>query len=230
MLQSTFHVAIIMDGNGRWASERGRPRTDGHLAGADAVERTVTAAPPLGITDLTLYAFSSDNWQRPAAEVGVLMKLFHRYLLAEAGRCRSNGIALRVIGRRDRLTPALVAAIDSTERRTRHGSRMTLRLAVDYSSRWSLQSCAGSGDLRQAIASVNHDASPMPDVDLLIRTGRERRLSDFLLWESSYAELLFLDKLWPDFTGEDLAGAVRAFRGRTRRFGRIEEEAASGSR
>lgn len=227
-MQSTFHVAIIMDGNGRWAAERSLPRGDGHRAGADAVERTVRAAPPLGITDLTLYAFSSDNWKRPAAEIDLLMRLFHQYLLAEAGRCRTNGIALRVIGRRDRLSPQLVKAIEVAERRTRSGGQMKLRLAVDYSSRWSLASCAGASDFRVAIAEVNHDLSPMPDVDLLIRTGREKRLSDFLLWESSYAELLFLDNLWPEFTGHDLAAAVATFRSRSRRFGAIETEAARG--
>jgi undecaprenyl diphosphate synthase len=228
MGQSTFHVAIIMDGNGRWAAERGLPRAAGHRAGADAVERAVTAAPAHGITDLTLYAFSADNWKRPGAEVELLIRLFHQYLLAETARCRSNGIALRVIGRRDRLAPALLQAIEAAERRTRSGSSMTLRLAVDYSSRWSLASAAGAGDLRAALAAANHDSSPMPDVDLLIRTGREKRLSDFLLFESSYAELVFLDLMWPEFTGADLAGAVSMFRNRSRRFGAIDAEAAHG--
>ena len=201
-----------MDGNGRWAEERGRTRSAGHRAGALAVRRTVEAAPPLGITDLTLDAFSSDNWKRPDAETAMLMRLFRDYLERESGRCRENDIALRVVGRRDRLAPAVVRAIEGAERTTRACSRMTLRIAVDYSSRWSLaQGCR-----------------PLPDVDLLIRTGREKRLSDFLLWESSYAELLFLDAMWPDFTGGDLAAAVEGFHGRTRRFGGIE--AAGGTR
>lgn len=228
MKQSTFHVAIIMDGNGRWAAERSLSRSEGHRAGAGAVERAVETAPTVSITDLTLYAFSSDNWQRPAAEVELLMHLFHQYLLAQAGRCRENGIALRVIGRRDRLSPALLGAIAVAERRTRSGERMTLRIAVDYSSRWSLMRAAGATDLRAAIAHANHDPSPMPDVDLLIRTGREKRLSDFLLWESSYAELLFLDKMWPEFTGDDLRNAVANFHARTRRFGALADEASHG--
>ncbi len=230
MVQSTFHVAIIMDGNGRWAAERGLPRTRGHEAGADAVERTVQAAPTHGITDLTLFAFSSDNWQRPKHEVEALMRLFHSYLLRQSGRCRENGIALRVIGRRDRLSPALVEAIEVAERRTAGGSRMTLRIAVDYSARWSLAHAPGSSDLRAAIARANHDATPMPDVDLLIRTGREQRLSDFLLWESSYAELHFTATMWPDFTADELARAVAVFRSRSRRFGHVDAvEAAHGS-
>lgn len=224
-IQSTFHVAIIMDGNGRWASQRGLPRGEGHRAGAVAVERTVEAAPPLGITDLTLYAFSSDNWKRPQTETALLMDLFRDYLAREAIRCRRNGIALHVIGRRDRLSSALLDAIATAERYTRRGSRMTLRIAVDYSSRWSLAAAAGSVNLREALAAANHDLTPMPDVDLLIRTGREKRLSDFLLWESSYAELHFLDTMWPDFTTADLEAAVVLYRGRSRRFGAIEEVA-----
>jgi len=212
MTQSTLHVAVIMDGNGRWAEERGLPRAAGHRAGALAVERTVEAAPPLGITDLTLYAFSSDNWKLPRTETELLMRLFQDYLLRETERCRTNGIALRVIGRRDRLAPAVVEAIGLAERDTRNGARMTLRIAIDYSSRWLLA----------------NGRPPIPDVDLLIRTGREKRLSDFLLWESSYAELCFLDTMWPDFTGDDLAVAVQDFHARTRRFGAIE--VATGTR
>jgi len=235
MEQSTFHVAVIMDGNGRWAAERGMPRTAGHEAGAGAVERTIEAAPKLGVTDLTLYAFSSDNWRRPQLEVETLMRLFEDHLVRQADRCRAEGIALRVIGRRDRLSRPLLRAIERASRRTASGSRMTLRIAVDYSARWSLAQAAGSPDLRSALARANHDASPMPDVDLLIRTGREQRLSDFLLWESSYAELHFIDTMWPDFGATDLAAAVDMFRGRSRRFGAvgapvITREVACGAR
>lgn len=234
MLQSTFHVAIIMDGNGRWAAERGLPRTAGHHAGAHAVERAIEAAPALGITDLTLYAFSSDNWRRPRAEVETLMRLFEDQLAEQAGRCRAEGIALRVIGRRDRLSAPLLRAIERATRMTAGGSRMTLRIAVDYSSRWSLAEAAGASDLREALARANHDVSPMPDVDLLVRTGRERRLSDFLLWESSYAELHFTDTMWPDFGAAHLGAAVEAFRGRSRRFGALGgasvKEMADGAR
>lgn len=235
MTQRTFHVAVIMDGNGRWAAERGLPRTAGHEAGATAVERTIEAAPGLGITDLTLYAFSSDNWRRPQLEVETLMRLFEDHLTHQADRCRAEGIALRVIGRRDRLSRSLLRAIERASRRTASGSRMTLRIAVDYSARWSLAQAAGSADLRAALARANHDASPMPDVDLLIRTGREQRLSDFLLWESSYAELHFIDTMWPDFSAADFAAAVAMFQGRSRRFGAISapaiaQEAACGAR
>ena len=232
MQQRTFHVAVIMDGNGRWAAERGLPRTAGHHAGASAVERTIEAAPPLGITDLTLYAFSSDNWRRPQLEVDTLMRLFEENLASQADRCRSEGIALRVIGRRDRLSRPLLRAIERASRRTASGMRMTLRIAVDYSARWSLAQAAGASDLRIALARANHDPSPMPDVDLLIRTGREQRLSDFLLWESSYAELHFVETMWPDFGGDDLAAAVEAFRSRSRRFGSIPVtmEGACGAR
>jgi undecaprenyl diphosphate synthase len=230
MSQSTFHVAIIMDGNGRWATARGLPRTRGHEAGADAVERTVRAAPPLGITDLTLYAFSSDNWRRPRAEVDALMGLFETYLREQGRRCGEERIALRVIGRRDRLSAGLVRAIEEAVALTEGGSRMTLRIAVDYSARWSLSRAAGAADFEAAIARANHDRTPMPDVDLLVRTGREQRLSDFLLWESSYAELHFTETMWPDFDEDDLALAVEAFRGRSRRFGAVGEEVACGAR
>jgi undecaprenyl diphosphate synthase len=226
MHEGPFHVAIIMDGNGRWAVERGLPRTRGHEAGGKAVERATEAAPALGVTDLTLYAFSSDNWRRPQLEVETLMRLFEEHLVRQGPRCRKERIALRVIGRRDRLRAGLVRAIERTERLTAGGDRMTLRLAVDYSARWSLAHAAGSDDVAAALARVNHDPTPMPDVDLLIRTGREQRLSDFLLWECSYAELCFLDTLWPDFTGRDLAEAVDVFRRRSRRFGAIEEKEA----
>jgi undecaprenyl diphosphate synthase len=229
MMQSTFHVAIIMDGNGRWAAERGLPRTRGHQAGAAAVERTVEAARRHGITDLTLYAFSSDNWQRPQAEVDSLMRLLEKYLRRQRERCRESGVALRVIGRRDRLSPGLVAAIEAAERHTTSTSGMILRIAVDYSARWSLARAAGSSDIRSALALANHDASPMPDVDLLIRTGREQRLSDFLLWECSYAELRFSDTMWPDFTARELLRAVDDFRARNRRFGHVEEKKVAGA-
>ena len=211
MRQSTLHIAIIMDGNGRWAEERGLPRAAGHRAGALAVERTVEAAPPLGITDLTLYAFSSDNWKRPQAETSMLMALFEDYLQRETQRCRENDIALRVIGRRDRLSLPLMRAIRDAEHATRSCARMVLRIAVDYSSRWAIE-----------------HRSFIPDVDVLVRTGREKRLSDFLLWESSYAELYFTDTMWPDFGGDELAAAVEELQRRTRRFGALE--AANGTR
>ncbi len=210
MTQSTsFHVAIIMDGNGRWATRRGLPRVAGHRAGVDAVRRIVRAAPDLGITALTLYAFSSDNWNRPPAEVTALMRLFARYLHREASELVTQSVRLSIIGRRDRLPPALVNAIVAAEHATSGGTRIELRIAVDYSARAAIR----SGTL-------------LPDVDLLIRAGGEQRLSDFLLWESAYAELWFTDTMWPDFTATELAAAVRDFRARDRRFGSLSTQAA----
>jgi undecaprenyl diphosphate synthase len=221
---SGTHVAIIMDGNGRWARARGKPRTFGHRAGAEAVRRTVEAAARQGVSVLTLYAFSSDNWGRPPEEVATLLALFERYLSAEMRRCEQNGIRLRVIGRRDRLPVSLQRAVVSAERHTEGGTRMLLRIAVDYSARDAILAAsaearsAGRENFAEALARVIHGGEPV-DVDLLIRTGGEHRLSDFLLWESAYAELYFTDRMWPDFDGDDLAEALAWFHGRERRFG-----------
>jgi undecaprenyl diphosphate synthase len=206
-----LHVAIIMDGNGRWATCRGLPRAVGHRAGAKAVRRTVESAPGLGVTALTLYAFSSDNWQRPAPEVAALMSLLSRYLRQEAPELADNGVKLEVVGRRDRLSDGLVADIERAQAITAGGTRLHLRVAVDYS---------GRDAIRRALAG--EAASLLPDVDLLIRTGREKRLSDFLLWECAYAELRFIDVLWPDFAAADLRAAIDDFRSRNRRFGALD--------
>ncbi|HET9948056.1 MAG TPA: polyprenyl diphosphate synthase [Longimicrobiales bacterium] len=227
------HVAIIMDGNGRWATARGRPREWGHRQGAEAVRRVVEAAPGLGIGTLTLYAFSSDNWRRPPTEVGVLMSLFERYLASESRALADAGVALKVIGRRDRLEPRLVRAIEHAEAATAGGSELSLRVAVDYSSRHllleALKAAAAEGRQeveRDALAALlgraMHADGPSPDVDLLIRTGGERRLSDFLLWECAYAELYFTETMWPEFGGEELAAAMRDFASRERRFGNVK--------
>ena len=227
-----LHVAIIMDGNGRWAQERGRRREWGHREGARAVRRVVEASPDLGIDVLTLYAFSSDNWQRPKREVRLLMKLFRRYLRSEIAELKAEGVRLQVIGRRDRLEPDLVSLVEQAERVTHAGRRLTLRLAVDYSSRVLLVSAvraaAASTDLDRASLAIllgrtMHAGGPASDVDLLIRTGGEKRLSDFLLWECAYAELVFTDRKWPDFRGDELAQAVSEFSSRNRRFGRVAE-------
>ncbi len=207
--RTPLHVAIIMDGNGRWATARGLPRTAGHRAGADAVRRIVEGAPRLDVGTLTLFAFSSDNWKRPTREVTTLMRLFHRYLASEAAALQENGVRLSVIGRRDRLAESLVRQIDAAERLTAGGRRLHLSHAVDYSA-------------REAITRSLRDPSSIgPDVDLLIRTGGERRLSDFLLWECAYAELHFTDKRWPDFDAADLERALVDFHGRQRRFGAL---------
>ncbi|HUP49507.1 MAG TPA: polyprenyl diphosphate synthase [Thermoanaerobaculia bacterium] len=231
MTQSTFHVAVIMDGNGRWATERGLPRAAGHREGAEAVRRAIEAAPPAGIDLLTLYAFSSDNWNRPEGEVETLMTLFHRFLSAETAHCVEAGVRVNVIGRRDRLTPSLVGLVESTEAATAAGSRLRLRLAIDYSSREAIARATCSrcpeGNFRQRLSTVIHADSTVEDVDLLIRTGREKRLSDFLLFEAAYAELHFTDTLWPDFTAGDLMLAVDEYRRRDRRFGSIGEAACT---
>lgn len=224
-----------MDGNGRWAAGRGLPRVAGHRRGATAVRRTVKAAPKLGVGVLTLYAFSSDNWRRPAQEVSTLMRLFEEYLRKETAECAERGVRISVIGRRNRLAPALRARIEESERATASAQRLLLRIAVDYSSRDAILRAAGGLEpgreatreefsrlLAESVASP-----PCPEVDLLIRTGGEQRLSDFLLWESAYAELYFTPRMWPDFDGADLAAAIEAFHGRERRFGALPEAAAS---
>jgi undecaprenyl diphosphate synthase len=233
-----MHIAIIMDGNGRWALQRGLPRPAGHRAGAEAVDRAVTAAARHGIEILTLYAFSCANWQRPRAEVRALFSLFRRYLENQTQRCLEQSIRLNVIGRRDRLDERVLALIENAERATAHCSRMILRIAVDYSAQWSLMhACHATRELThidsqgfaQQLATVNHSI-PVGQVDLLIRTGGEQRMSDFLLWECAYAELYFLSRLWPDFDSDDFDAALIEYSGRDRRFGRIPASAASAPR
>ncbi len=225
-----FHVAINMDGNGRWALARGRPREEGHIAGATAVRRTVESAPALGITTLTLYAFSSDNWRRPRGEVDNLMLLFERYLDSECAHMTDGGVRLNVIGRRDRIHGSLRRSIAHLEERTSEGTALHLRLAIDYSARDALLAAAGRvakgiSPTREAfersLCEAIHAPGGTRDVDLLIRTGGEQRLSDFLLWESAYAELYFTDVPWPEFSAADLAAAVQAFTARERRYGGI---------
>jgi undecaprenyl diphosphate synthase len=237
MKQSGLHVGIIMDGNGRWATRSGQPRSLGHREGARVVRRIVEAAPELGIGVLTLYAFSADNWRRPPAEVAVLMRLFREYLRAETERCIANGVRLEVIGRRDRVDHRLRRRIEASERATSEGSRLHLRIALDYSSRDAILRAAQClrpdtvptrDSFTRLLAIVDH-GTPVPELDLLIRTGGERRLSDFLLWEAAYAELAFVERMWPDFTAEDLAAAVREFETRERRYGGLREVAADAS-
>ena len=233
--EAGIHVAIIMDGNGRWANARGRPRTAGHIAGARVVRKIVEAAPDSGIGMLTLYAFSADNWARPSREVALLMRLFRRYLVAETDRCVTNDVRMRIIGRRDRIPAELLRAINAAEEATKHGKRLDLRIAVDYSARDAMVRAVDllSGeknvtreDLSRAMSQVYHWDGECRDVDLLVRTGGEQRLSDFLLWECAYAELYFTDRRWPDFTAGDLDHAVKEFHSRERRFGTVPEAAA----
>ena len=219
-----MHVAIIMDGNGRWAARRGLPRAAGHRAGAKALTRVVEAAPALGVDKLTVFAFSADNWRRPQAEVDALMGLLRSYLSDGRARRARKGTRLSFIGRRDRLPAALVDEMVRVEAETADGAGLSLRVALDYSAREAISRvlvAAPAGLERDAlgrlIAQAPDDGSP--DVDLMIRTGGEKRLSDFLLWECAYAELAFLNVMWPDFAPADLAAVLADFRGRERRFG-----------
>jgi len=213
-----------MDGNGRWATARGRPRIFGHRAGAAAVRRTVEAARRLDLSLVTLFAFSSDNWERPRAEVAALFALLREFLDGESARCRKEAIRLEVIGRRDRLPAPVLEAIRRAEATTAGGSAMHLRIAVDYSARDSI--AAAARRLPPETTNPRDDLARLmgvPDVDLLIRTGGEQRLSDFLLWEAAYAELVFLAVPWPEFDRDNLESALEEFARRQRRFGRVAE-------
>lgn len=234
-LEKTLHVAIIMDGNGRWASRQGKPRWMGHQAGAENVREIVEEISSYPVSTLTIYAFSSDNWQRPANEVQFLMNLFRARLQSEVDDCLKNNIRLSFVGRRDRLSRKLVSMMEEAESVTRNGSNLHLRVAIDYSSRNAILAAArhfgkdsnfSEDDFSEFIASYNHSQEQSPDVDLLIRTGGEKRLSDFLLWESAYAELYFSDTMWPDFDKNCLQAAMHDFYSRERRFGRVLEDIA----
>lgn len=232
--QNGLHVAIIMDGNGRWAARRGLPRVAGHRAGLATARRIVEHAPDVGIRRLTLYAFSSDNWRRPAAEVESIFWLLRAFLRLETERLRERGARLEAIGRRDRLPEAALRAIEKAEWRTASGRRLHLRVAIDYSSRDAI-ACAAAAALAGKPAPDREMLTPMlaaaitsgcNDVDLLIRTGGEKRLSDFLLWESAYAEFVFTDRMWPEFDEADLDAALEEFYRRERRFGGVPAAAA----
>ena len=222
-----LHVGIIMDGNGRWATARGRPRLAGHVAGARAARRIVEAAPGLGVGTLTLFGFSTENWRRPASEVNGLMTLIARTLRREAVACARQGARIRAIGRRDRLPAQVLAAVERAELETRAGARLEVRIALDYSSRDEIARAAravGRAERRprealdRALGGGSGGARP---VDLLVRTGGEQRLSDFLLWECAYAEMLFSPLMWPEFTPVALAEALADFGRRERRFGAL---------
>jgi undecaprenyl diphosphate synthase len=223
-----MHVAIIMDGNGRWATQRGLPRTAGHIEGAKTVRTIVESAARAQVKTLTLYAFSSANWARPPVEISALMRLFGQYLFTETRRCVEQSIRINVIGRRDRLSENLLRSIEQSERSSAAGSGMLLRIAVDYSSqhsilqaarRASLDAGTTAEDFHRLLLETDHCAHAAGAVDLLIRTGNERRLSDFLLWESAFAELHFSDCLWPDFDEPRFQRALEDYGGRQRRFG-----------
>ena len=234
------HVAVIMDGNGRWAAERGKPRHHGHRAGAEAVRRTVEYCARAGVEALTLFAFSSENWQRPSAEVSMLMALFMRVLDREAERLRQNGIRLRIIGDRERLSRRLQERCASAEALTADETRMQLNIAASYGGRWDIAAAArrlaeqvAAGE--RSPASIDCDTlggeiclHALPAPDLFIRTGGEQRISNFLLWQMAYTELYFTPVLWPDFDDAEMARALDWFSGRERRFGRVNAVSGHG--
>ena len=232
------HAAIIMDGNGRWAKSRGRPRSFGHKRGVETVRRTVEDAGDLGVRYLTLFSFSTENWSRPADEVGALFELLKHYVEADLEGLARRGVRIRIIGRRDNLGPDLIAIIDRAEARTRENAEFHLTIAFNYGGRDELlrasQSVAraaadGSLDpdtLDEAGLAGHLDTAELPDVDLMIRTSGEQRISNFLLWQAAYAELVFLDVLWPDFDRQDLARAIDTYRQRSRRYGGVDAGAA----
>lgn len=230
----SLHVAIITDGNGRWAMSRGLPRSAGHRAGAEAARAAIAAAPRLGIHTLTLFALSSANWKRPAHEVNGILRLLHEYLLTETTHCLEEGVRLSIIGRRDRIPGTLRQVIADAEAATAKGKRLHLRLAIDYSAREAIYQAAcrfykatqlSPETFSDVLSEVLRGGST--DVDLLIRTGGEQRLSDFLLWECAFAEFVFLQKRWPDFVAADLESAVKEFYRRERTRGGLPKEAVS---
>jgi undecaprenyl diphosphate synthase len=225
-----LHVGIIMDGNGRWAARRGLSRLRGHEAGVEAIRRVVEAAPDQGVGTLTLYAFSTDNWRRPKAEVTALMALLRFYLASEVEALVKNGVRLTVIGRRDRLPDGIASAIARAEAATAQGETLNLRIAIDYSARDAILNAAAklagiSAPTRELFSDLVTGEAGLRDVDLIIRTSGEKRLSDFLLWEGAYAELHFTERMWPEFEADDLAEALGSFHRRERRFGGLQSVA-----
>ena len=225
------HVAVIMDGNGRWAEARGLPRTAGHKRGAEAVRNTVEGAVEEGIRYLTLFGFSSENWKRPAGEIRDLMGLLRFYLKSEIKKLNKEGIRLRVIGERHKLDADIVSLIEESEELTRNNHRLDLTIALSYGSRAEITSAVKAIAARTASGEISVDdvtetlinahlyTSDIPDPDLLVRTSGEHRISNFLLWQMAYTELVFLDKLWPDFSKDDLRVAIKEFQSRDRRYG-----------
>jgi undecaprenyl diphosphate synthase len=235
-----LHVAIIMDGNGRWARERGLPRTMGHYHGAEAARKVVRSAVDAGVTHLTLFGFSSENWKRPRAEVAYLMGLLRSYLRRDLDELHEAGVRLSVIGERSGLPTDIVALIEAAERRTEDNARLRLTIALNYGGRADIVAAARKLAARVQAGAVRPEeideksfasglsTAALPDPDLMIRTSGEQRISNFLLWQLAYAEMVFVDKYWPDFDGEDLMVAVAEFRRRDRRFGAIEPDAPRG--
>ncbi|MDO8354669.1 MAG: isoprenyl transferase [Aestuariivirga sp.] len=232
------HVAIIMDGNGRWAARRGLPRSAGHKAGVDALRRAVKAAADFGIEYLTIYSFSSENWSRPAAEVSFLLDLLRRFIRQDVAELHRSGVKITVVGSRADLESGIASLLDDAERLTRENSKLNLVVAFNYGSRQEIGRAVAAiarkvesgeisaADISPELISLNLDTAGIPDPDLLIRTGGEQRISNFLLWQCAYTEFVFVDEFWPDFTHEIFARALDEFRQRDRRFGGIEAQTA----
>ncbi len=221
------HIAIIMDGNGRWAQEKGKSRFYGHYAGAEVVEPITLKAKELGVSYLTLFAFSTENWKRPREEIDVLFKLFKEYLIRKEESILKNGIKMKFIGRKDRIPKDLLQYMEDIEQKTRKNSSIILTLAVDYGglddiTRAFNKLLKEKNEVTQEDIKKALDTCFLPAVDLLIRTGNEKRISNFLLWDLAYAELFFCEKYWPDFTPEDLCMIVEDFSKRKRRFGAVQ--------
>jgi undecaprenyl diphosphate synthase len=235
---STLHVAIIMDGNGRWACARGLPRTMGHYHGAEAARGVIKAAGESGVTHLTLFGFSSENWKRPGAEVQYLMGLLRSYLMSDVTELHKAEVRLQVIGERDGLPPDIVTLIGEAEKLTRDNTRLNLTIALNYGGRGDIVAAArrlaaraaagmlDPADIDEASLGAHLSTASLPDPDLMIRTSGEQRISNFLLWQLAYAEMAFVDKYWPDFTGADLIAALAELRRRNRRFGAVMSDAA----
>jgi undecaprenyl diphosphate synthase len=227
-----------MDGNGRWAAARGLPRSAGHKVGIDAVRRTVKAASELGIEYLTIYAFSTENWSRPKTEVTFLLELLRRFIRQDVAELHASGVKIKIIGARDDLQPSMVAMLDDAEKLTAGNSKLTLVVAFNYGSRQEIARAArriaaavASGDMRAdevGVETINAqlDTVGIPDPDLLIRTGGEERISNFLLWQCAYAEFVFVPEFWPDFNAEIFARALDEFKARDRRFGGVKVQSA----
>ena len=232
------HVAIIMDGNGRWASQRGKPRSWGHRQGVEALRRTVRAAGDLGIEVLTLYSFSSENWSRPEAEVRFLLELLRRFIRTDVAELHKENVRITVIGSRDGIDPSLRKMFEEAEHLTRENTALRLVIAFNYGSRQEITRAVqviarkvaegkiDPADVTAAVISNHLDTGGLPDPDLLIRTGGEQRISNYLLWQCAYTEFVFLADHWPDFDAETLQKAIAEFRSRDRRFGGIKAQTA----
>jgi undecaprenyl diphosphate synthase len=227
-----------MDGNGRWAARRGLPRSAGHRAGVDALRRAVRAAAEFGIEYLTIYSFSSENWSRPASEVSFLLDLLRRFIRQDVAELHRSGVRVKVVGSRDNLDPGIVSLLSDAERLTSGNSALNLVVAFNYGSRQEISRAVSTiaekiasgeisaSDVSPELIAENLDTAGIPDPDLLIRTGGEQRISNFLLWQCAYTEFVFVDEFWPDFSHEIFAQALEEFRLRDRRFGGIEAQTA----